>query len=69
MVPRQVTSITCGARSRTEEGALLWFLTVKVNYMNALIPVSKLVNHESNQSGYENNMQKSQNMAVYAVYG
>lgn len=42
-------------------------LTVKVNYMNALIPTSKVVNHDSILCGYDTNMQESQNMAVYAV--
>lgn len=53
MVPGQAASITCGARLRTGEGALLWFLIVKVNYMNASIPISKVVNHDPNLCGYE----------------
>ena len=69
MVPGQVARITRGARLRTGEGALLWFLIVKVNYMNASIPISKVVNHDPNLCGYEILMQKPHNMAVYNIYG
>ena len=43
-------------------------LTVKVNYMNASIPTSKVVNLDLILCGYHINMQVSQIMAVYAIF-
>ena len=42
-------------------------LTDKVNYMNASIPTSMVVNHDSILYDYHITMQDFQNMAVYAV--
>ena len=57
MVLGQVIGIKSGARLPTGEGALMWFLTVKLNYMNASIPISTVVNHDSNSGGYEIDME------------